>query len=66
MVQLGKDKEMIGFPSAGLLSETQTSAPAKTEEDEDEDEDYLPAIAPMTVGRGGASRGSFTGAVLAR
>lgn len=62
MVQIGKDKEMIGFPSAGLL--TETAPEEEGEEEEEEETPSRPMIAPMTINRQAAP--VFSGASLAR
>ncbi len=39
LVQIGKDKEMIGFPSAGLLSDQSSDRSSSSQQDRDRDRD---------------------------
>ena len=59
MVQIGKNKEMIGFSAAGILSE----APEKSE-GEEEEENSNTAVSPLAIGV--PSMPVFSGASLAK
>ena len=77
LVQIGKDKEMIGFPSAGLLSDTPNTATEQNNNDDEnarreraerrraEREERRRRAAPQVSATAGVGP-SFSGASLAR